>query len=124
AAATHRLCRFQQRDIDAWFAAHRLRHRIAYGLDETVDQSGFQVRTRRRVDPAAGDEAVAQRLIEHRLPARGVALDLCERTRHTPTDIVNLAFITFRVFLQQYVDADLLRRQGEMGVVELHRGSA
>jgi hypothetical protein len=77
----------------------------------------------RGIDAPAGDEAALERLVEHRLPARRVFFNRGQRARDAPAHRFDRRFVSLGVFLQQHVERDLLRGEGELGVGELHNES-
>ena len=64
AAASHGFRRLQQRRINPRFAVRiYFRHRVANRLYKTVDQRGLNIRSCRRIDASAGDEAAFERAV-------------------------------------------------------------
>ncbi len=120
AAPAHGLGCFLKRDVDPGLPVHRLGDRVADRLHEAVDESGLKLRSRGRIHPAARDEAVFEGFIERRLPARGILFHRCECARDATPHVLDVLLTTLGVLLQQHVERDLLRRQRELVVVELH----
>src|SRR5690606_20357089 len=112
AAATHGLGGLGQRVVDADLAVLAT-DAVVDRLDEAVDQGGDEIGPRGRVDPPAGDEAGGQRLAEFVRPAGAGRnrLGRRQRARDPLADFVDAAFAGFRVFLEQDIGRDRLRRK-------------
>ena len=120
AAAPHGFRGFHQRDVDAGPAINRLGNRVADGLHETIDQGRLQVGAGGGIHASARNESADQRFEERRLPARGIVLDRGQRARYPAPHVVSGLLVAFSVLFQQHIDADLLLRQGELGIVGFH----
>ena len=125
AAASHGFRRLQQRRINPRFAVRiYFRHRIADRLYKTVDQRGLNIRSRRRIDASAGDEAAFERAVKilSQLLAQFRLFTLGQRARHTLSHLLQRRLVAFGIFLDQHLAADVLfGGSGQMGdVVEMH----
>ncbi len=108
AAAPHGFGGLRQRFVNAGFAFLVVRHRIAHGLDEAVDQRGLNVGARRRHDASGRHEAVGQRLPEQRFAAGRVGLFDRQGAGDARVNVCDGVLIALGVFLRQNVETDVL----------------
>ncbi len=108
AAAPHRLGRFHQRHVDAGPPVHLLRHRVADRLHEAIDQRCLQIGAGGGIHAPSRNESACERFEKLLFPMRGVFLHRSQRARDAAAHFIRRTFIAFGVFLEQYVDADLL----------------
>ena len=123
AAAPHRLGGLIQRQVDRRHAvAARAGNGIAHRLHKAVDQRGRDVGACRRVDPAAGDEAVGHRLVEALLPigAQFGLLDRGQAACHAAAYLVDGLFVALRILLEQDVNGNRLLVEQHLGWIKFH----
>ena len=113
AAAAHGFGRLQQRHVDAGQALFvDALDRVADRLHEAVDQRGRDAGAGRAHDAAGAERAVPQVVDEARFDrfAQRWRLRLGDAARDALEHVVGRLLVAFRVFLEQDVEGELLRR--------------